>query len=303
MDPGFLAKTVAIPAALSTAAVAAAFFHARRIPAGVASPLIAPAAVLAMGLSFVVGGVFIVGGWPDWRPANAHHWLPYLGLLAVVLGLVDAAFPRKAWSLAMTALLLAGFGFALAKGPLASRLDQAGDGSTTLLLGILALVIAPGLAIRLGEKALPNAGPPFALGLLVACSIAAAVLSGSAMYAQFVALIGLGLAPLGVASLLRRPWPIDRGLPVVFACLHAAMWLLTHFFATKDGVWIATILACLAPLGLLVGTLPWVRATPLRAGLAQVIATVAMGAAALGVVLSTTKPATDDQNLKDLYGY
>jgi zinc transporter ZupT len=81
------------------------------------------------------------------------------------------------------------------------------------------------------------------------------------------------------------------------------MWLLTHFFATKDGVWIATILACLAPLGLLVGTLPWVRATPLRAGLAQVIATVAMGAAALGVVLSTTKPATDDQNLKDLYGY
>jgi hypothetical protein len=303
MDPAFLAKTVAIPAALSTAAVAAAFLHARRRQTLPVSPLIAPAAVLAIGLSFVVGGAFILGGWPVWKPANAHQWLPYLGLLAVVLGLIDASLPRKAWSIAVTALLLAGFGLALAYGPLDSRLAQTADGSTSLLFGILALVVVPGVAIRVAAKTTPNAGPPFALGLLTACSIAAALLSGSAMYAQFVALIGLGLAPLGVATLLRRPWPLDRGLPVIFASLHSAMWLLTHFFAPNDGVWSATILACLAPLGLFAARLPWACANPRRAGLTQVIATAAFGAAALGTVVATAKPASQDENLKDLYGY
>jgi hypothetical protein len=295
MDPAFLVKTVAIPAALAAAPVTTAFCMPRR-PFGVA-------AALGTGLAFAVGGTFILGGWPDWKPANAHQWLPYLGLLALALGLADAALPRKPWSIAVTALLLAGFGFALAQGPLASRLANAGDGSATLLAGILALTIIPGVAIRLGSATTPHAGPPFALGLLTATSIAAALLSGSAMYTQFFALIGLGLAPLGVAALLRRPSSLDRGLPVVFACLHTTMWLLTHHFAPKDGVWAATILGCLAPLGLLAARLPWCRATPLRAGLAQVLATAALGASALGVVVATTKPAPADQDLKDFYGY
>jgi hypothetical protein len=295
MDPAFLAKTVAVPAALAAVPVAAAYFLPRR-PFGVA-------AALGTGLAFAVGGTFILGGWPEWKPANAHQWLPYLGLLALALGLADAALPRRPWAFVVTALLLAGFGCALAQGPLASRLDQASDRATVLFAGILALTIIPGLAIRLGAATTPHAGPPFALGLLTATSIAAALLSGSAMYTQFFALIGLGLAPLGVAALLRRPWPLHRGFPVTFAALHSTMWLLTHHFATKDGVWAATILGCLAPLGLLAARLPWCRATPLRAGLAQVVATAALGAAALGVVVATTKPAPAEPDLKDLYGY
>jgi len=301
MDPMFLVKSVLIPLALALIAVGIAMVRSRRAGGPTFVALSGP---LALGLAFVVGVPMVLGRMPAWKPVQASEWLPFLGIAAILVGMVDAVLPRKVWSTVVTAVMLAGFAWAVLAGPLASVVTRlAGEPGGVALPWLMgALIVVPALAGRAGARWTTNAGPVFAIGLLTACSIAAIVLSGTAMFGQFAALLGLGLAPIGVATLVRRPWATDRGLMVTFASLHATMWLMTHFYATKDGVWAATALFCLAPVGLLVVRLPRLANIPKVAGWVQVVVVVAMGAAGLVTVMATTpKAESGEQDAADLY--
>ena len=301
MDPMFLVKSVLIPLVLASMVVGVAFLRSRH--AGGAR-LVALAGPLAVGLAFVIGVPMVLGRMPAWKPAHASEWLPFLGIAATIVGVIDALLPRKVWSVVVTGVLLTAFAWAVLAGPLDSAVkrlaSEPGGVALPWLMG--AMIVLPALAGRAGAKHTPNAGPVFALGLLTACSIAAIVLSGTAMFGQFGALLGLGLAPLGVATLIRRPWATDRGLIVTFASLHATLWLLTHFYATKDGVWASTALFCLAPAGLLIARVPKLSKNPKVAGWAQICVVLAMGLAAVATVVATTpKAEPGEQDVEDLY--
>ena len=301
MDPNFLARSVIFPLVLASIAVGVALIRSRR--AG-GPTLVALAGPFAIALAFVVGVPFILGRMPAWKPTQAAEWLPFLGVAALLIGVVDALPPRKVWASVVTGAMLSAFAWAVLAGPLATIVTRLGSepGGAALPWLMGAMIVVPAMAGRAGARWTPNAGPPFALGLLVACSIAAIVLSGTAMFAQIAALLGLGLAPLGVATLLRRPWATDRGLIVTFASLHATLWMLTHFYATKDGVWAATALFCLAPVGLMVARLPGLAKSPKAAGFVQVGVVLAMGIAGLAtVVMTTPKPDPVEQDVSDLY--
>ncbi len=301
MDPMFLVKSVLIPLVLASMVVSVAFLRSRSVGG---ARLVALSGPLAVGLAFVVGVPMVLGRVPQWKPAQASEWLPFLGIAAMVVGIIDAVLPRKVWSTVVTALMLAAFAWAVLAGPLDSAVTRlAGEPGGVALPWLMgALIVAPALAARAGARWTTNAGPVFAIGLLTACSIAAIVLSGTAMFGQFAALLGLALAPIGFAILVRRPWATDRGLMVTFVSLHATMWLMTHFYATKDGVWTATALFCLAPVGLLVARLPRLAKNPKVAGWIQIVVVVAMGAAGLATVVATTpKAQPGEQDGSDLY--
>ena len=301
MDPMFLVKSVLIPLVFASVVAGVAILVARRTPG---TPLVRLAGAIAVAGAFILGVPLILGRVPEWKPAQAAEWLPYLGLVVLAIGVVDALLPRKVWASVVVGALLAGAAWAALEGPLASAVarikGEPGGSALPWLMGLM--IVVPALAGRAGAKHTPNAGPVFALGLMTACSIAGVLLSGTAMFAQFVALLGLGLAPLGVATLIRKPWASDRGLIVTFASLHALMWLVTHFYATKDGVWAATALFCVAPAGLLIARVPMLAKRPTIAGVAQVCAVLAMGIAGAATVVATQPaPEAGEADVSDLY--
>lgn len=301
MDPMFLVKSVLIPLVLASVVAGVAFLRSRRSPG---TPLVRLAGPFAVAGAFVIGIPLILGRVPEWKPAQAAEWLPFLGLAAMVMGVIDALVPRKVWASVVVGALLAGFAWAALEGPLASAVgrikSEPGGRALPWLMGLM--IVLPAIVGRGGAKNTPGPGPVFAIGILTACSIAGVLLSGTAMFAQFVALLGLGLAPLGVATLVRKPWASDRGLIVTFASLHSLMWLVTHFYATKDGVWGATALFCLAPAGLLIARVPALARRPTLAGVAQICAVVAIGAAGLATVVATQPaPEAGEPDVSDLY--
>lgn len=301
MDPMFLVKSVLIPFALAAVVVGVAWLRSRRASG---TTLVRLAGPLAVAVAFIVGVPMILGRVPEWKPAQAAEWLPYLGLVALAIGVIDAMLPRKVWAGVVVGALLAGFAWASLEGPLASAVarikGEPGGSALPWLMGLM--IVVPALAGRAGAKHTANAGPVFALGLMTACSIAGVLLSGTAMFAQVVALLGLGLAPIGVATLIRRPWVSDRGLIVTFASLHSLMWLVTHFYATKDGVWAATALFCVAPAGLVIARVPALAKRPKLAGVAQICAVLAMGVAGAATIVATQPaPAAGEADVSDLY--
>lgn len=292
MDPTFLLLSVAMPLGLAGLVVAAAFAMTRTC--GRTRPR-AWAALLGLGLAFPVGALAILGHGPEWPPAQAADWLPFLGAAALALGVVDLLLPRRPWASAVVLALLLGLAAGAYFGPLASASkNYMGAGAVKALwtAAVFAAIALPALAARTGARGTPNAGPVFALGLLTACTIAAALLFETAKYAQFASLLGLGLAPLGVATLLRRPWPTDRGLAPVFSALNALLWLLLHFYAEVPPA--AAFVGAAAPAALLVARLPKLSASPKLAGFAQVAAVTLLGLAALGLaVAGKPKPPAD----------
>jgi hypothetical protein len=159
-----------------------------------------------------------------------------------------------------------------------------GTARTLWLAAIAATFILSVVGADLGAHRTPHAGPPLALGLLTACAIAAALLAQTAKYAQFASLLGLGIAPIALAALLRRPWPSDRGLTTAFALLNGTLWFLLHFYA--DAPTPAAFLGALAPALLLVGRIPALAARPVAAATAQALAVLAVGLAAVGLTFA-----------------
>lgn len=295
----FILLSVALPALVALATAGLAFFLSRK--PGVSSR--GWSAPLAVGLPFVLAGPFILNKSPEWPPSQAADWLPFLGVAALVLGLIDIALPRARWVYAALFALLAGYAAFVYHGPLASAASRLmGEGATkiTWIAAIGAVLTLPALAARAGARHTPNAGPPFALGILTAATIAAGLLSETAKLAQFASLLGLGLAPLGVITLIRRPWAIDRGLPLVFAPLLATIWLLLHFYA--DAHWLAAILGAISPAALLIACLPGLSRSPKTAGIVQVAVAAALAAATLGVLVANKPaPASGDDDASQMY--
>lgn len=293
MDPTFLLLSVAAPLGIAVLFVAAAFLFTRGT--GRTTPR-AWAAFLGLALAFPAGVRAILGHPVEWPPAQAADWLPFLAAAALLLGAVDLLLPRKPWAWALLLAMLLGLAAGVLAGSLASAVRHgmgAGAVKTLWTAGVVVAIALPALAARAGARGTPNAGPVFALGLLTACTIAAALLFETAKYAQFASLLGLGLAPLGVATLILRPWPTDRGLAPVFSALNATLWLLLHFYAEVPAP--AALVGAAAPAALLVARLPGLSTSPKRAGLAQVAAVTLLGLTAVGLAYAgKPAPAVDD---------
>lgn len=288
MDPKFLLLSVAMPAAISTAAVAGAFFLSKRKPD---HPIRRWAGPVAIALPFIVASPAILGHGPEWPPAQAADWLPFLGLAALLIGLVDVLVRPRYVSTVLTGLFLAGFAAMVLRGPLASAMTNSmGDGATKTawIFGVVALYVVPGLLARSGAAATPNAGPPFALGLLTAMVIGWALLSETAKYAQFASLVGLGLAPLGIVTLIARPWSIARGAVPAFVALNTTLWLLVSFYAERSDL--AVVLGSMAPAALAVSRIPALKDKAKVAGFVQIAAVVALGLAAVGASMAARPP-------------
>ncbi|QOJ00434.1 MAG: hypothetical protein HRU70_08010 [Phycisphaeraceae bacterium] len=307
MDPMFILWSVGAPALAAFLAVGASFLASRRLPKS-EPPRYLWLAAAAVGLAFAVGSPGILGRFPTWPPAQAAEWLPLLGLAAVFLGVIDTLVHRMNFSWIVLTLMLGLLAWGTIAGPLGSASKNAmGEGGVKAawIAACAVLIILPALAARHGAAATTHAGPPVALGLLAGVSIGAIIaLAHTAKFGQFVSLLGLGIAPFALMALIRGNWPIAPGVAPAFAALHSIMWLLTHFYAPRDGHWASTALACLAPAGLLVARIPALSRKPKAAGIAQAVACVAMGAAAAVVLVATAPepPADDDDGASLYYG-
>jgi hypothetical protein len=246
--------------------------------------------VVAVGVAFLAGVVPIIGRWPEFPPVSSEEWLPPLALGAVALGLLDGFLPARWWGALLVSLGVVALALVIVEGPLASASRQWGEGSTRLLWfgGVMAALVIPAVLVRSGMRRAPNGGSVFALGVAVAGTIACFVLAGSAKLSQLESLLGLGLLPLWLAAMVRRPWTLHAGLPVTFCLLHGTLWCYAAFYSEMPLP--AAILGVLAPVSVAAARLPGVPSRiRVTFGLQSGVALALIGAAVVLVAMSQSR--------------
>ncbi len=289
MPIAFLLLSVIVPLLLACVPVAIEFLRARDPIAG---PPRAWAAVAALGAAFLAGVVPIIGRWPEFPPVSAEEWLLSIALAAVVLALLDAVLPSRWWSALLVSIGMVALAYVITQGPLASASRRWGEGSTRLLwfAGVMAALVVPAVLVRSGTRAAPHGGSIFALGIVTAGTIACYVLAGSAKFAQLESLVGLGLLPLWLAAMVRRPWTLHFGFPVLFGLLHGTLWSYAAFYTEMPLS--AAILGVLAPVSVAAARLPGVpKRISVTFGLQAGVALAMIGAAVILVAMNRPESA------------
>ncbi|MCC6320063.1 MAG: hypothetical protein IT438_01335 [Phycisphaerales bacterium] len=253
----------------------------------------------AIGAGFVVAKRLALGGWPDLPAPSADGWLLWIacGLILAAI-LVQLRFFHSIVGPAVLGMLAAGAltEWALARvlgnslSPESRRFWVAGIAVVfTLACAAAAMATAttgfdraeprPSLLARFRD----DHWGTFAIGLMLAFATPAIIFSSSIKFGQ--AMLGLSMAWAGVALV-----SLFAGLPLIGAgaltlALYGCLWCTTYFLASSSGL--ALALAAIAPLGLLLGYLPALRARPIARFLI-VSTTVAGLAATSAAVLAPT---------------
>ncbi len=240
--------------------------------AGLLLPLLLSTAVLAAARprpgarlwagALAVGGGCLAGwtalrGWPPFPPPERMKWLPYLGLAATALGLVDGARAWAGWL--RWPPRAAGWGAAVWLLLQPRMVNESWGTSRTAAL--LAGLGAAGLVLwwvldRLSER-LRGASLSLALLVVVVGSALVAVKSGLASSAALYLVLAGTLGGGVIAGGLWRDLSLARGGTTVLAVLLPWMWLLGYFYAEVPAASIWFLALALPAVGLVSGR--WVQ--------------------------------------------
>jgi hypothetical protein len=250
---------------------------------------------LALGIGYALGHAgasewLTSGELPPIPPLNATDWLPWLALVAMIVGLVEALWPSPAWARWENRLLLTVATLWLLIGPIYRSLwepEQWKGAVWVCGLGAGILVfwgVLEGLSCRRGR------------GMLLPLAVLAGGTAAALVLSRFLVLgeCAIGLAgALGAAWLVSRWWvelsPSGGGVPVV-ALLLAGLILGGFFYAELPAP--SALLLAVAPLALLVDRLgPVARWPGWAAGLARFVAVlVPVGAAVALAAMNAPGP-------------
>ena len=184
---------------------------------------------VALGLGYA-GGHFATAGWPNFPPSEATQWLPYFGLAAMFLGVLDVFF-RPAGLLRTLVWILYCIGL------LRLLLNAKFQYGWSLPEGMLWIAgLAAGMLILAGflDAAVrrdTSISSPLILTIVAGGTGATLMLSGSMLLAQLAMVLAAALgAILAVAFLL--PKSVEgRGVVPVAVALLASLWLSGCFYA------------------------------------------------------------------------
>lgn len=176
---------------------------------------------LAIGAGFIAADIGF-RGWHGLAPAAGTNWLMH----ATALGILAAVFApllRPTWLKPIGAvLILAAAVFLIRRRPILT-----GD---TEIITIAALTAAAGaviwLALRIGARATPGAGPFVVLGFGLLGMSVAIVQSHTLSLGQLTGTLALTTAPLFALGLWRRSWNIAAGAAPVVGVAAASLLLI-----------------------------------------------------------------------------
>jgi hypothetical protein len=216
------------------------------------------AAPLVMGIGFLIASPYINSGHWRWplTPREASDWLPWIGLVALVIGLLAALThaPRWAWFIVVLVITSAAIGvmlrfkFRAAWTPMTGAAILAGFGAVAACWWAI-------LEQATEESPIFASWTIWLIGVGIALTLMPA--SNPANGEQFLALAA-GAGGIGVLSIWRSKNILLRGLPIVFATIGITV-LASSYYLSTDRAFIrnpflfATLLG--SPLFLLI-TIP-----------------------------------------------
>ncbi|WP_133622138.1 hypothetical protein [Bradymonas sediminis] len=256
------------------------------------------AAASGFGLAFGAGFLALVGA-PDFLPGNAMHWLFYMALVAVGVGVIEGIRHTNDGLRAALRLGLALLTFRLTLG---FMVEHHWDGASAwiwlggLTLGSNALMNALDRAAQ--ER--PGAMVPLAMTLMSAGGAAVLVLTGSARVGQLMGVMTAAATATLVVAWLRPGLRVSRGGSTVFGLLFSALLAYGYFTSADVPAFadalnhpqtLATLLVAASPLMLWVsGQNPIKRMTSWRAALASAALVATPLAAGLLVAANQSDP-------------
>jgi hypothetical protein len=224
-------------------------------------------------------------GWPALPPRDATQWLPFLAVLAAMVGVAESAIRLKVgprWLLRATAVAIA----------LATQVAPLFQTTWTATIGALwtagfgALWLAGWLCLEQLTLRTGRSWSAFVLMALGACISVACALSSSAAIAQVGGMLTAVLGALWIVALLARDLEWKSAVLPVSAILMPAILVNAGCYAELRPI--TAGLLVIAPAG------GWLAAFVLRGSPHRdwVAATVAilLGAGAVGAAIATSSP-------------
>ncbi len=186
---------------------------------------------VAIGVAYLAAHLGLVG-LPDLVPTEALDWMPYMALLAVLVGVIEGRTYSSKW---LRWLLRAAASFATLYFVLGFMVENYWEGTSAFIwLGTLTLLTLEIISVfdRLADR-YPGALVPVAMMLTAAVGALVVGLTGSARVAQ---LLG-ALAAAGGAALVVAWWHgalrVSRGAATVFTVIFAGL-LAFGYMSTAD---------------------------------------------------------------------
>lgn len=211
-------------------------------------------APLAMGLAFLIGfpgSNAYPWAWPLQLHGDATSLLPWIAVVAMVLGVASASLYQPRWMIAVLMLLVSAITFYFF---LKFRFNplgwSAGVGAMLILLFAVACT-AWWISLEQGREESPILGA-LLIGIASACAGLVLMLTGSLTYGKFPLILGFATAGLLPAALWRSEIRL-RGLAATFSILIIPMLLGGAFLSSLPHSLLGLFLC--TPVFILGGTL------------------------------------------------
>ena len=209
----------------------------------------------ALGLGYGVGHAMAIGI-PAWPPADAHHWLLPIALVAIPWAVVDGRHHlsgRARWGgrLTLSALVLGIF-----LRPLVGPTWGTGEAVLWLVGLWLAMVMFWALLDALAAR-LPGAALLSMLTVISGAGAAALLVSGSVDQGAIGIVLTAALGVVALAALLAPGLELGRGIAPVVALLLCGSWLNGLFYSDLPRV--SGLLLAMAPGAAWVGRIGPIR--------------------------------------------
>jgi hypothetical protein len=253
---------------------------------------------IGFGVGFVLSTYRIVGRWPavtsrdgwlPFGPTTGQDWIPYLAILATVLGLIDAFRRPPLWARLLIRAVVSVAAVALV---LNWRIGRQWDSpqEISLWLGVLGgvLFFLWNALSRLAER---SEGAPLPVALWAACAGAAGtiILAHNATFAEQLGALAACFGSAFVLSLWRSDLTLARGPIPVFAVAYGALIAAAYYNLDNLGAPAAILLAA-APLAAWITQLRPIRRKGAVARTLIALAATALPTAAAADIVYLKRP-------------
>jgi hypothetical protein len=212
------------------------------------------AVAVGMGVGYLAGHLAVA--WPSaFPPIEVTDRIPFVVLVATLLGLLDSAWPSPAWARWENRFLLTTLVLGVVLGPLFEGLSETRAG----VIQVCGIAVAI-LVFWANLEALARKLPPSALGLSLGIAVAGAglrlLLAGNMVLFQLIVALGASLGAAWLFSLWRPGLTLARGGSTVLTATLASLLIYGQYYSSVPEP--ETLAIGLAAIVLLTPLLAWI---------------------------------------------
>jgi hypothetical protein len=264
IGPSDFLLEIIIPALLALAAMCLAWRPWRRFP----QPKAHWGGAVAVALAVLAAYRPVFGAWPSFPPSTANHWLFYVVLLALLVGLLDALIRPPRW-IATIGIFIAAMAALAAMLKFALFGEEHGPAQSIGLLLLFGLI---GAAWWITFELTADDGgvvAPLLMWITVSTVAVVFMLTDSFVWGKLAMALAAAAGALLVMILWRRSIRLSHGAMHVFAIVMLCLIIPVHYVASLSigklvtllavpaFIWIGRLITMAGPISRL---RPWQRA-------------------------------------------